>query len=116
MAANVNEVRGGGCFVVAFDVALDAEDIAIAYHTTIPSPLGTMPMPFNSNSNSRFRCTASTSSSFFKYDAPWLHYNNNTTNNSGNNTNGNSTANTTPSIYKNLANTNTNTNDHGRHR
>jgi hypothetical protein len=34
MAANVNEVRGGGCFVVAFDVALDAEDIAIAYYNS----------------------------------------------------------------------------------
>ena len=30
MAANVNEVRGGGCFVVA----VDAEDIAIAYYNS----------------------------------------------------------------------------------
>ena len=92
-AANVNAVAAAASSLSSSSSS--SSTFTLPSHTTIiPSPRGAMPMPFNSNS--RFRFTASTPTSFFKYDAPWLHYDNN--NNSDNNTNRTGTGSTTPSI------------------
>ena len=95
MAANVNAAAAAAAAALLLSSSSSSTFTLPSHSTTIlPSPRGAVPMPFNSNSRCLFRFTASTSSSFFKYDAPWLHYDNK--NNSGNNTN--RTGTTTPSI------------------